>query len=279
MYGICNLSLIPGRSQPFDKSEMVTQLLFGEHFKILVEQEKWALVKLAHDDYECWVDRKQYQSIPEEEFLKLSNEPQRISFELVKKMGRTENSWNLIMGSVLPHLKKGKFSIGEEEVLFRGKSVLLSKKNNRNSIIRTARMFLNSPYLWGGRTPFGIDCSGFTQMVFRLNGIRLPRDAYQQAEKGEALNFVEEAQKGDLAFFDNEEGKIIHVGIVGSSSSFPKGKDAKNAQSTSHAERPGGASIIHSSGKVRIDLLDHYGIFNTQTEKYTHRLRVLKKIL
>ncbi len=93
-------------------------------------------------------------------------------------------------------------------------------------------------------------------MVFKLNGIQLPRDAWQQAEKGEALNFIEEAQKGDLAFFDNEEGKIVHVGII-----IDKNK------------------IIHSSGKVRIDTLDHYGIFNSDSGKYSHNLRVIKKIL
>ena len=117
-------------------------------------------------------------------------------------------------------------------------------------------MYLNSPYLWGGRSPFGIDCSGFTQMVFKLNGIKLPRDAYEQAEIGKTLNFIEETQKGDLAFFDNEEGKIIHTGII-----IDKNK------------------IIHSSGKVRIDNLDHYGIFNAETGKYSHNLRLIKKVV
>ena len=110
--------------------------------------------------------------------------------------------------------------------------------------------------MWGGKSPLGVDCSGFTQLAYKINGYNLPRDAYQQVELGEPLNFVEEAQAGDLAFFDNEEGKIIHVGIL-----------LDNQQ------------IIHASGQVRIDNFDHYGIFNTDTKKYSHTLRVIKRIL
>jgi cell wall-associated NlpC family hydrolase len=117
-------------------------------------------------------------------------------------------------------------------------------------------MYLNAPYLWGGVTPFGIDCSGFTQMVYKLNGYKLKRDASQQATQGEALSFIEESEAGDLAFFDNEEGKIIHVGIIMSDN-----------------------YIIHASGKVRIDRIDHLGIYNVDTERHTHKLRVIKKIV
>ena len=253
MFGICNLSLVPCRSQPFDKSEMVTQLLFGDHFRILEDQDKWILIKIAFDGYECWMDKKQYKKISEDEYNLLSDEPQRLSFELIKKIRKNEN---ILLGSVLPGFGKGKFNIGENRYYFRGKSVLSNRRPNRKHILNVSKMYLNSPYLWGGRSPCGIDCSGFTQMVFKLNGIQLPRDAWQQAEKGEALNFIEEAQKGDLAFFDNEEGKIVHAGII-----MDKNK------------------IIHSSGKVRIDTLDHYGIFNSDTGKYSHNLRVIKNIL
>jgi cell wall-associated NlpC family hydrolase len=117
-------------------------------------------------------------------------------------------------------------------------------------------MYLNAPYLWGGKTPFGIDCSGFTQMVYRLNGYSILRDASQQATQGEALSFIEESEPGDLAFFDNEEGTIIHVGIMMENN-----------------------YIIHASGKVRIDRLDHLGIYNAETNRHTHKLRVIKKII
>jgi len=117
-------------------------------------------------------------------------------------------------------------------------------------------MYLNAPYLWGGRSPFGIDCSGFTQVIYKLNGFKLPRDASQQATIGETLSFIEESESGDLAFFDNEEGNIIHVGIMLENN-----------------------NIIHASGKVRIDKIDHQGIFNSETNTYSHRLRLIKKIL
>jgi cell wall-associated NlpC family hydrolase len=126
----------------------------------------------------------------------------------------------------------------------------------KSSLIETAFMYVNAPYLWGGKTPFGIDCSGFTQMVYKLNGYALLRDASQQATQGVPLSFIEESEAGDLAFFDNEEGKIIHVGIIMDDN-----------------------YIIHASGKVRVDRLDHLGIYNAELNKHTHKLRVIKKII
>ena len=117
-------------------------------------------------------------------------------------------------------------------------------------------MYLNTPYLWGGKTPFGIDCSGFSQMVYKLNGYNLLRDAYQQATQGEILSFIEESEAGDLAFFDNEEGKITHVGIIMNDN-----------------------YIIHAHGKVRIDRLDHFGIMNIDTMRHTHKLRIITKVI
>ena len=125
----------------------------------------------------------------------------------------------------------------------------------KKKLIENALMYLNAPYLWGGRSPLGIDCSGFTQMVYRLQGINLPRDAYQQAEVGTTLSFIEESDPGDLAFFDNNEGKITHVGII---------------LEENH--------IIHASGKVRIDRIDQQGIFNTEIGTHTHKLRLIKSI-
>ena len=136
-------------------------------------------------------------------------------------------------------------------------SISTTKKNElKVRLIENAYMFMNAPYLWGGKTPFGIDCSGLSQMVYKLNGIHLPRDAYQQAEKGITLSFVEEAEPGDLAFFDDAEGNITHVGILLENN-----------------------LIIHASGKVRVDPIDHQGIFNKELNNYSHKLRLIKKII
>lgn len=252
MYGVCNLSIVPCRKESSDRSEMVTQLLFGDSFTILDEAEKWVFIRNAFDDYECWIDKKQYLKISEAEFSHLQKS-QTVTTDPVSVLNYDDGQMlALVTGSVLPGFNAGKGKIGNTCYSFEG-STIRPARQSRNSIVETALMYLNTPYLWGGRSPFGIDCSGFSQIVYRLSGIPIMRDASQQATQGKALSFVEEAQPGDLAFFDNEEGRIIHVGIVLSES-----------------------RIIHASGKVRIDLLDHNGIFNVDEKKYSHRLRVLK---
>ncbi len=259
MYGICHLGVVPCRFEPSDKSEMVTQLLFGETFEILKQEGKWIQIRAALDGYECWIDEKQYLPLSLELFAKQSSFPATCSADLVDLVTKTaDNSLTPVLaGSTLPAYEHGKLSVGEETFSFDGE-ITHPQSENENIpalIAEYASVFLNAPYLWGGRSVFGIDCSGFTQVVYKMAGIKLKRDAYQQAEQGTTLSFVEEAQTGDLVFFDNDEGKIVHTGIV-----LSAGK------------------IIHASGKVRIDKLDHQGIFNHDTKKYTHKLRLIKRI-
>lgn len=259
MFGICNQSIVPCRKDPSHRSEMVTQLLFGEHFTILAETDEWLHIKTAYEGYECWISNKQFLPIKPDTFKQLEKGGQALSTEPVQLVHHKNSGtyFTLVIGSTIPFLKGKKFSIENHEYEFTGESIVPDEKSiSRKKIIETAQTYLNSPYLWGGRSPFGIDCSGFTQIVYKLNGSKLLRDASQQATLGTSLSFVEEAQPGDLAFFDNEEGKIIHVGIV-----MEEGK------------------IIHAGGIVRIDKLDHYGIFNVDTKKYSHHLRVLKRLL
>lgn len=257
MYGICHLSIVPCRFEPSDKSEMVTQLLFGETFEILKQQGKWLNIRLSLDGYECWIDEKQYLPLSDELFKKQNAFPATCSADLVDLLTRiSDNSLlPIVTGSTLPAYQHGKLFLGEEEYSFDGEITHPLSDNISSLVTEYSIVFLNAPYLWGGRSVFGIDCSGFTQVVFKMAGIRLKRDAYQQAEQGTTLNFIDEAQPGDLAFFDNEEGKITHTGIV-----IANGK------------------IIHASGKVRIDKLDQQGIFNHDLRKYTHKLRVIKRI-
>lgn len=256
-YGVCHLSVVPCRFEPFDTSEMVTQLLFGETVKIYEEKKKdWRRAKTAYDNYDCWIDIKQVTLISEEEFNRINQ--QTLSGELIHVAEDKENErfTPIVLGSSLPEFNKGKLQIGEQNIAFSGNVIDTSKTIDKSHLVQHALMYLNSPYLWGGRSPFGIDCSGFTQVVYKLNGCQLPRDASQQAEIGQTLSFIEESESGDLAFFDNEDGNIIHVGIM-----------LENNR------------IIHASGNVRIDKIDHQGIFNVDTGDYSHRLRLIKKIL
>ena len=253
MFGICNLAMIPLRFEASDKSEIVSQVLFGEHFEILEQLKQWSHIKMQYDGYEGWVDSKQFQLISETSFNQLSTEAIILNADLIEYITAPSNLLIPIpLGASLSFLNHN--DINTSNFDFEG--IKTSGEKNKECLINTAFMYLNAPYLWGGKTPFGIDCSGFTQMVYKLNGYKLLRDASQQSTQGEALSFIEESQPGDLAFFDNEEGNIIHVGIIMDDN-----------------------YIIHASGKVRIDRLDHLGIYNAEINKHTHKLRVIKKII
>ena len=253
MFGICNLAIVPVRSEPSDSSEIVTQLLFGEHIQILERKNQWARIKIQFDDYEGWVDSKQYQVISEANYNQLSKEAIILNADLIDYISAPDNLLLPIpLGASLSFLNNSEINTSNFD--FEGTKT--SGVKPKSALINTAFMYLNAPYLWGGKTPFGIDCSGFTQMVYKLNGYKIHRDASQQALEGEPLSFIEESEAGDLAFFDNEEGNIIHVGIIMDNN-----------------------YIIHGSGKVRIDRLDHLGIYNAELNKHTHNLRVIKKII
>ncbi len=255
MYGISLLSHIPGRKDPSDKSEMVTQLLFGDAYVVLDLQEKWVKIKTHFDEYECWICRKQHFAIEQKTYGELASAPLILSDELAQVVQEGNAYIPIVLGSTLPLLSGNEMKIEGRTFFFDGRSIE-PHDINKSKILEYAFMYLNAPYLWGGKSPFGIDCSGFTQMVYKLSGYNLPRDAYQQFELGTSYSFVEEAEAGDLAFFDNEAGKIVHVGII---------------------VEPG--KIIHASGKVRIDTIDHQGIFNKELNQYTHRLRIIKNLL
>lgn len=247
-YAICHLSIVPLRETPSDRSELVSQILYGELFKVIEERKNWSKIRLAFDGYEGWIDNKQYLKISEEDYISLNNEIPRLSTDLVEFIEDKNNQlFPIPLGAAL----NGLLLLNHT---YDGSST--HNKASKSNLIQTSFLYLNTPYLWGGKTPFGIDCSGFTQMVYKLNGYQLLRDASQQAKQGEALSFIEESEPGDLAFFDNNEGEIIHVGIIM--------KDNY---------------IIHAHGKVRIDRLDHSGIYNVDKNVHTHKLRVIKKII
>ncbi|HJN63960.1 MAG: C40 family peptidase [Flavobacteriales bacterium] len=252
-YGISNLSIVPMRDEAADHVEMVNQILFGEHFKILESRKKWSKIRLSHDNYEGWISNKQWIEISEEDYKQLEKDVSTITTDVLDIITK-EQPQPIVIGSILPFYKSGHALLNNEMYQFDGLTTTGFVKKEK--LIENALMYLNAPYLWGGRSPLGIDCSGFTQMVYRLQGVDLPRDAYQQAEVGTTLSFVEKSEAGNLAFFDNNEGKITHVGII---------------LENNH--------IIHASGKVRIDRIDQKGIFNTEIGTHTHKLRLIKSIV
>jgi len=257
MNAICPLAQIPVRIDPSDKSEMVTQVLFGETFNIQEEKGNWLLIQTHVDTYEGWIDRKQAHIVTPEFIEKTKSSTTHVVAEKTLVCYCKNDSTFILLGKGchLPLLANNTFHLGEKVYTTTGKGKAIPKKFNASKIAETAMDYLNTPYLWGGRSIMGIDCSGLVQVVYHMRGLDLPRDAAQQAVYGDAIDFIDEAMPGDLAFFDNLSGEIIHVGII-----------------------IGPGKILHASGQVRIDNIDHNGIYNVEKGSYTHSLRILKRL-
>lgn len=267
-FGIAHLSIIPVRFEPTHRSEMVTQLLFGELYRITGAEGEWRSIKLAYDDYEGWINVNQLNPIPEQEFIRLFDADTAIAADLVQILenGSTHDMMPIVVGSSLPSFDGNQLVINHTNYFYDGQTAntrMLENVTNphdlmavRQQLVTDAMLYLNAPYLWGGRSPLGIDCSGFVQMVYKLKRVKLLRDASQQATQGEVVALLDEAEPGDLAFFDNEEEVITHVGML---------IDQHH--------------IIHCSGKVRIDPIDHQGIYDETQNRYTHKLRLIKRMI
>ena len=236
------------RSNNFHESELVSQLLYGDCFKILSSKNEWLQIKTLNDSYVGWINDKQINEISKINAEKITFDDKIFSTRLIDYIETDENKLSsIVLGSNIGACKY----LGHK---YDGPKT--KKTKTKPNLTKVASMYLNSPYLWGGKTPFGIDCSGLTQMIYRINGYKIPRDASQQAELGETLSFIEESEPGDLAFFDDKEGKIIHVGML-----------LENNY------------ILHAHGNVRIDRIDQTGIFNQEKQKHSHKLRIIKKII
>jgi gamma-D-glutamyl-L-lysine dipeptidyl-peptidase len=258
-HGISTLSIIPVRREPSEKSEMVTQILFGEYFDVKDEFSGWSNIRSAWDGYEGWIDKKMVKILSNNMFSKIALGPYAVCSNLASMISFDDDqSMMIVAGSTLPLWKPElkNFRINRKIFKFSGDVCFGKQTDKRDIVIRQACRYFNSPYFWGGRTPFGIDCSGLSQIIYKMIGVRIPRDAADQANQGQTLEFIEEAKPGDLAFFENDKGRIVHVGII-----WQNGK------------------IIHAHGKVRADLIDQTGIFNIGLKRYTHKLCVCKKII
>lgn len=251
-YAVCCVPVSPMRHEPSHRSEMVSQQLFGECCIIMEEWNHWLKIKSRYDNYEGWCQDNQVRTIEESTYKSEVNE---LTADWINEVTFDGAKMMVPLGCSFPGMKEGVAQWKECQVLFNGKSVNTGPTGVDDALIRRiACQFLNTAYLWGGKSVFGIDCSGFTQSVYRFLGVAILRDAYQQASQGNVIGFLQEAQCGDLAFFDNADGKITHVGIM----------------LNDH-------EIIHSSGKVRIDKIDNQGIVNVDTLTRTHALRIIKR--
>jgi len=258
-YGVSSISVIPMRHEPSERSEMVSQLLLGECLTILEEQGSWSYVENAYDGYKGWIDSKTYTPVSKKYFDEFVEHSGYETCPGICHAYDTSRGDHILIptGANLNYYndETKEFEIADKRYKI---TSFIDVVNFRKSteIVDMAVALLNTPYVWGGRSAFGIDCSGLTQLLYKIAGVKLPRNASEQVQEGTPVNFVSEAKPGDLAFFDNEEGNIIHVGIL-----------------------DGAGNIIHASGKVRKDTFDQQGIFNNRLGKYTHNLRVIKRIV
>lgn len=229
----CSIAVSPLRAENSETSEMVSQILYGETCEIIESEGDFSKIKMDFDGYEGWCNSSVLKKQTLDTAKNIVTQPYGV-FDL------PEGKSLLSLGS---------------EVEFTTENQII-QDNIRESLVETSKKFLNVPFLWGGRSFFGVDDSGFVQLVYKLHGIHLPRDPEQQALQGVSRDFVEESEPGDLAFFEDKEGHITHVGIV--LTPF---------------------EIIHAHGKVRIDSLDFSGIYNAEQNKHTHKLRFVKTVI
>lgn len=284
-YGVCILSVVPLRGEASERAEMVSQLLFGDRYEVLESEGNWLKIKTSDCGYEGFLNLKYHHELSEEQYKELQHQPQSLVSDFMTLLceEKSQTLFPVFIGTSFPKPDEtGHFKLGDivfafpswsadsaEDSEFRIQSdahgasllqpatcLLSPDPCPLTPMLEFALRFLRTPYLWGGRTPAGIDCSGFTQLIYKSIGVLIPRDASQQVELGNALDFASEAQIGDLAFFQNEEGRIVHVGMV-----------------------CGPGKIIHASGQVRIDKLDDTGIFNADKGQYSHHLRIIKRLL
>lgn len=249
---ICENVFVPLRSGPSHKTEMLSQILFGEKYIVIDKAGSWLKIETIFDKYMGWIDADHIQHSTDDD----GSAGHVLNRSLLcYKNDKTKMVLEAGCEVFKPDFDRKTFFAGKNQYTA-GNDFGSHFISNNDSLTDLALKFINSPYIWGGRIPSGIDCSGLTQLVYKIKGVPLPRNSWNQAETGEPVDFIDQAEPGDLVFFDNDRGKIAHVGMI-----LSRGL------------------VIHASGRVRVDSIDHQGIFTTEIGGYSHKLRMIRRVL
>ncbi len=256
-FALSHISVVPVRNTTSNRSEQVSQLLFGEIVEILETKGKmWTKIRCTWDNRIGWVLSRQITPITSTEH-QVFKEKYAYCIDLFQPLMSDNETMPISIGARLPDFDGMKFQFDGKSYRYSGQAVFPENLDPTiDTVLKIAKRYLSAPYQWGGRSPLGIDAPGFTQMCLKLVGIKLLRTADEQVHQGTLIDFIEQSQPGDLAFFENKAGNISHVGIL-----LPDNK------------------IIHVVEKVKVDKIDHFGIYNNELQKYTHRMRVVKRVL
>ncbi len=256
-FGVCRLAIVPVRTGPGDAAEQVTQLLFGDHYEVVASSrdKKWISIRIITDQCDGWIDAGQHHSITAEYLEQINQADFKITMDIASTILYKKSPLTIVMGSIVPISTSELFKM-EEQLAFNGVSKSLSQRRDYEFLKTIALKYVNAPYQWGGKSPFGIDAGGLVQMVFKIAGYPLARRVGQQAAHGKKVKSLPEARPGDLVFFSDKDGKPFHAGIL------------------LEDDR-----IIHSCGRVRVDYINEEGILNAETKIYTHHLASLRRIL
>jgi hypothetical protein len=256
-YGVCRLAVVPVRIDHHDTAAQATQLLFGDHYEVIdgVADGRWLHIRIYADQCEGWLDNRQHHPISKEYFDQINKTDYKITTDVASAVLYKKSPLTIVMGSIVPISNSELFKI-EEQFAFNGESKGLGQRRDVDFMKTLAKKYLSSPYQLGGKSPFGIDAPGFTQMVYKIGGYALHRDIVQQSLQGKKVKSFDEARQGDVAFFSEKGGIMNHVGMI---------MDEEK--------------IIHAWGQVRIDTLTEEGILNPVTKIYTHLLHSIRRII